>query len=50
MFCRLLELTNTRHIHESGGVSIIQTQAGVRVAVNAAIARTETAIVVDLLN
>ena len=41
----------TRHIHESGGgVDMIQTQAGVRVAVNAAIARTGTAIVVDLLN
>jgi len=38
------------HIHEDAGVDMVQTQAGVRVAVNAAVARTESAIVVDLLN
>ncbi|KXN90489.1 putative rhamnogalacturonate lyase C [Leucoagaricus sp. SymC.cos] len=38
------------HIHEDAGVDMIDTEAGVRVAVNAAIERSRKAIVIDLLN
>ncbi|KAF9452850.1 Metallo-dependent phosphatase [Macrolepiota fuliginosa MF-IS2] len=38
------------HIHEDAGADMIDTDAGVRVAVNAAIARSGTAMIVDLRN
>jgi hypothetical protein len=40
----------SRHIHEDAGVDMIEMEAGVRVAVNAAIARSGKVIVVDLMN